>query len=349
MAVLILDARHLSDEVLEAFRLRAVAAHEAGYTEDTIARILGVRQETVSRWCCAYRRTGRDGLPHERTGRPTGSGRWLSEEQEQHLQELMHQSTPLDLGIASTLWTREAMRELVAHHYGLRLPIRTVGLYLQRWGWTPQRPLRKAYRQDPEEVRHWLEEEYPAIEARARREGAEIHWGDETGVDADESPRRGYAPLGQTPERRVTGGHVRVNMISTVTNGGKVRFMVYTAKMTAALFVEFLRRLLGGATRKIFLIVDNLKAHQGPVVEQWLATHADRIEVFYLPRYAPELNPDEHLNNDVKENVNEEGLATDKKALRNRLNRLMHRLAKLPERVMNYFEDKVIAYAAALP
>jgi transposase len=138
MALQLPDARHLSDEVLEALRLRAVAAHEGGYTEDTLAAILGVRQETVSRWCCAFRSHGIDGLPHERSGRPTGSGRWLSEEQQLQLQTYLQQHTPVELGIASTLWTREALRELIAHSFGIRLPIRTVGLYLQRWGWTPQ-------------------------------------------------------------------------------------------------------------------------------------------------------------------------------------------------------------------
>ena len=227
------------------------------------------------------------------------------------------------------------------------MPVRTVGEYLKRWGFTPQRPLRHAYRQDPEAVRRWLQEEYPQIQARAKREGAEIQWGDEMGVDADRSPARGYAPRGQTPARSVTGGHVRVNMISTVTNAGKLRFKVYADTMTAALFVTFLQQLVAGSPQKIFLIVDRLKAHLAAEVTDWLQAHADQIEVFPLPAYAPELNPDEYLNQDVKQTVNESGLSTNQQRLTERLRRLLHRLAHLPAHVASYFKHPHVAYAAA--
>ena len=347
MAIEIADTRALADEVLEALRVRALAAHEAGYSETTIAAILGVRQETVSRWWTAYQRAGIDGLPQQRTGRPVGSGRRLSAEQEQDLRQQILSHRPDELGIPAALWTRKAVRELIAHAYGMRLPIRTVGLYLQRWGWTPQRPTRKAYWQNPEEVRHWLEEEYPKIKARARAEGAEIHWGDETGVEADQLRGRGYAPPGATPERPVTGQYVRINLISTITNRGAVRFMLYAGRMTAALFIVFLTHLVGGARRKVFLIVDRLPAHMAGAVQEWAASHADQIELFELPRYAPELNPDESLNNDVKGNVNEEGLATNQPDLKSKVKGFMHKLGKLPERVASYFENPKIAYAAS--
>jgi transposase len=346
MAIELTDTRALSDEVLEAFRLRALAAHEAGFSETTIAVILGVRQETVSRWWTAYQRDGLDGLPHERTGRPVGSGRWLSAEQEQQLQKHLLEHAPEAEGIPAVLWTRKAVRALVEKEFGLRLPIRTIGLYLQRWGWTPQRPTRKAYRQDPDEVRHWLKVEYPKIKARAKAEGAEIHWGDETGVEADDQRGRGYAPPGRTPERKVTGQHVRINLMSTITNQGAVRFMLYEGKMTAVLFILFLTRLVGGAKRKIFLIVDRLPAHVAGSVERWVGDHLEQIEIFYLPRYAPERNPDELLNNDVKGNVNEEELVTNQPDLKSKVKGFARKLAKLPERVMSYFENPKVAYAA---
>ena len=161
MVVALADTRGLSDEVLEVFRLRAMAAAEEGHSLTTIADIFGLARETVSRWWAAYRRDGLDGLPHERSGRPVGSGRWLTAAQEQALQELILEHSPPDVGLAATLWTRKAIRELITQEYGLRLPLRTVGLYLERWGWTPQRPTRKNYRQDPEEVQQWLDEIYP--------------------------------------------------------------------------------------------------------------------------------------------------------------------------------------------
>lgn len=346
MSITLLDTRCLSDEVREALRLRAVAAREAGFATSTIAAILGVRPETVSRWFSAYRGGGVEALPGDRTGRPVGSGRLLSVDQEARLEAVIVASTPADAGIASGLWTRQAVRQLILQEFGLRLPIRTVGEYLRRWGLTPQRSVRHASRQDPEEVRRWLEEQYPAVAARAKAEGAEIQWGDETGANANAARQRGYAPRNEPPEQAVPGQRFRVNMISTITNEGKLRFMLYDGKMTGALFVLFLTRLVAGATRKVFLIVDRLKVHEAQEVQVWLYEHQDQLEIIGLPRYAPERNPDEYLNNDVKGNLNADGPAATQEELKGKMRRFMHRLGKLPEHVQAYFEHPKIAYAA---
>jgi transposase len=348
MALSLPDARELSDEVLEALRLRALHGCELGFTEAEVANLLGVCRETVSRWWSAYAHEGLDALPHERTGRPLGSGRILSEEQADHIQRLLRTHRPEELGIPAPLWNRRAVRDLIRQQCQVVLAVRTVGLYLRRWGFTAKRPGRHARDQDPEEVRQWLEETYPAIEARAEQEGAEIHWGDEVGVTADEHPARGYAPPGEPATMSVPGPHLRVNQISTITNGGKVRFLTYTGTMTAALFVVFLGRLLRSTTRKVFLIVDRLRAHTTPAVAEWLAAHRDRIEVFYLPRYAPELNADEYLNNDLKGQVNAAGLPHNKHEVRSRIQLFMRQLLHLPERVMSYFQHPSVQYAAAL-
>jgi transposase len=346
MPITLLDTRSLSDDVRAALRLRALAAREAGYPTDTIAAILGVRPETVSRWFTAYQRGGLEAVPGDRTGRPTGSGRLLSEEQEARLEAVIVASTPTDQGIASGLWTRPAVRQLVLQEFGLRLPIRTVGEYLNRWGLTPQRPARHAARQVPAEVRRWLAEEYPALAARAKAEGAEIQWGDETGVRPEAAQQRGYAPRNEPPEQAVPGQRCRVNMISTITNEGKVRFMLYDGKMTGALFVRFLTRLVAGATRKILLIVDRLQVHASEEVQVWLYAHRDRLEIVGLPRYAPERNPDEYLNNDVKGNLNADGPAASREELKGKLRGFMQRLGRLPEHVRAYFEHPKVAYAA---
>jgi transposase len=346
MAIELPDGRSESNDVLEALRLRAVHARQLGYAVVDIAAILGVRQETVSRWCSQYDRGGQEALPGDRTGRPIGSGRLLTGQQEQSIQQAIESKAPQELEIPSALWTRQAVRELIRQRIGIRVPIRTVGEYLRRWGFTPQKPVRKAYKQDPEAVAEWLEETYPAIESRAAREGGEIHWGDETGVRSTCQHSRGYARPGKTPELAVPGSRFSVNMISTVTNSGKVRWMIYTGKMDAALFLVFLARLLAGATKKVFLIVDHLSVHEAAAVEEWLADRTDRIEVFYLPKYTPERNPDECLNCDVKANINTDGLPEDREELRGKLRRFMQRLANLPARVASYFEHKYIAYAA---
>lgn len=348
MAVPLPDARQLSDEVLQALRLRAVRGCEMGFTESQLADLLGVARETVSRWWSAYAADGLAALPHDRTGRPAGSGRTLGAAQAAHLQQTIDAHSPEEVGVAAPLWTRRAVRDLIRKEYGIAMPVRTVGEYLRRWGYTVKRPRRHARDQDPAEVRAWLRQTYPAIEARAFREGAEIHWGDETGVAADDHPGCGYARVGQAATAEVPDSHIRVNLISTVTNEGAVRFMAYRSTMTAALFIVFLGRLLRGTGRKVFLIVDRLRAHEAAEVQTWVAEHRDRIELFYLPRRAPELNADEYLNNDLKGSVNAAGLPHSKGELQGRIETFLHRLSRLPEHIMNYFQHPSTQYAAAI-
>ena len=300
MAIELPDGRREPDGVLNALRRRAVRARQPGYAIGDIAAILGVREEPVSRWCSRYGHGGQGALPGDRTGRPIGSGRLLTGGQEQAIQQAIESKAPQELGIPSALWTRQAVRELIHRRAGLRLPIRTVGEYLRRWGYTPQKPVRKAYTQDPKAVAEWLEETYPQIERRAAKGGGEIHWGDETGVRSTCQHSRGYARPQDTPELKVPGSRFSVNMISTITNQGKVRWLIYQGKMNAGLFIVFLTQLIAGASKKVFLIVDHLSVHEAHAVEEWLADKRGRVEVFYLPKYTPERNPDEYLNCDVK-------------------------------------------------
>jgi len=348
MALSLPDARALSDDVLEALRLRAMRGCELGFTETELADLLGVCRETVCRWWSAYAAGGRDALPQERSGRPLGSGRVLTDAQAAHIQQLLRTYSPEEVGISAPLWNRRAVQDLIRQECDVPLAVRTVGLYLRRWGFTPKRPSRHSRDQDPEEVRHWLEETYPAIEARAAREQAEIHWCDEVGVAADAHPARGYAPQGEQATIEVPDRHIRANQISTITNTGQVRFMTYLGTMNAALFLVFLGRLLRSTTGKVFLIIDRLRAHKTPEVLAWLAAHRDRLEVFDLPRYAPELNPDEYLNHDLKGQVNAAGLPHDPCEVRSRIQAFMRKLVHLPEQVISYFQHPSVQYAASL-
>jgi transposase len=348
MALSLPDARQLSDEVLEALRLRALRGCELGFTEVVVADLLGVSRETVSRWWTAYATGGLGAIPSDRTGRPVGSGRTLSEDQARHLQQQIDDHSPGDRGIPAALWTRKAVRDLIRKEYGIDMPVRTVGEYLKRWGYTAKVPRRHAKDQDPEEVREWLEVTYPALEERAAREGAEIHWCDETGAAADEQPREGYSRRGRPAPIEVPDPHIRMNQISTISNEGAVHFLTYKETMTAALFITFLEGLLRETTRKVFLIADRLKAHEAKAVEDWVAERSDRIELFFLPRYAPELNADEYLNNDLKGSINATGLPGHKEELRSRMERFMSELRHLPEHVRNYFQHPCVQYAAGV-
>jgi len=347
MAITLPDARQVSDEVLRALRLRVLHALEWGYSETEVAALFGVARETVCRWWAAYCADGLSALPDRRTGRPLGSGRTLTDAQAGRLQEMIDNNSPEQLGIASPLWTRKAVQELIHNHYGITMPVRTVGGYLKRWGYTAKRPGRQARDQDPEEVRQWLEQTYPALQARAQAEDAEIHFGDETGVAADHHPAVGYARCGEPATMDVPERHIRINMISTITNQGKVRWMIDEGRRNAALFIVFLIRLIAGASKNVFLIVDHLSVHEAAAGAEWLADKKDKIEVFYLPKDTPERNPDEYLNGDVKTNINTDGLPKDRADLKGKLRRFMQKRSKLPERIASYFKHKFLQYAAA--
>ena len=347
MAITLPDARQLSDEVLEALRLRALRACELGFSESDIAAMLGVARETVSRWWSAYQAQGLDGLPGNRTGRPLGSGRTLTDEQGKHIQRLLDENSPAKLGIAAPLWSRAAVRELIHEEYGIWVPVRTVGEYLERWGYTAKKPCRHANDQDPEEIREWLEETYPDIERQAEEEDAVILWTDESGVDADHHPGTGYAPKGQRATMEVPHGHIRRSVISAVGNRGELHFMTYDGTLNAALFIVFLEGLLSETTRKIYLITDRLSAHDCDEVWEWVEEHSDRIEMFLLPRRAPESNPVEYLNNDLKGNVHRDGLPNNKDELADQIHAFLLKLLELPGHVMSYFRHPCVQYAAA--
>ena len=348
MSIQLPDARQLSDEALQVLRLRALRGIESGYTELELADLLGVCHETISRWWTAYLAEGLPALPGGRTGRPLGSGRFLSDQQAQRIRDRIDFHSPEDVGIPHALWTRRAVRDLIRREFGIDMAERTVGLYLRRWGYTSKKPSRHAQQQDPDEVEQWLLETYPAIETQAEREEAEILWADEVGVAADQHPGYGYARAGERATMDVPRPHIRVNQISAISNEGAVRFMTYKGSLNAAVFLTFLTRLIAEAPRKVLLIVDRLQAHKTAEVDAWVEAHRDRIEVFYLPAYSPELNPVEYLNNDMKGAVNEAGLPSDRPTLRRRLSGFMRRLLRVPEHVMSYFLHPWTQYAAAV-
>jgi len=311
-----------------------------------IARIVGVHRNTVGQWIARWQSAGPKGLKAKAPGRPKGSGRRLTAQQEKEIRQRIVDRHPEQLKLDFALWTREAVRLLIGRECGQNLPIRTVGEYLKRWGFTPQKPVRRAYERSETAVRRWLDEEYPAIEARARREKAEIHWGDETGLRSDDVNGRGYSPKGRTPVRLSKGTPERINMISTVTNRGKVRFMFYRGSLNARVFLDFLRRLVRDAGgRKVCLIVDNLRVHHSKKVRQWVDERPDLIELFYLPSYSPDLNPDEFLNNDLKNGVSRRADRRKKGRLAKSALSQMRSIQKQPARVRKYFEAESIRYA----
>jgi transposase len=339
-------ANQLSDEVLGAIRLRALRGVELGYTQTELAELLGVRQETISRWWTAYRAEGTDALPGRRGGRPQGSGRMLSDEQASRIKSLINSKSPRELDLPHALWTRRAVGDLIRKEFDVDLADRSVGLYLSRWGYTPKKPTRRSRKQDPDEVERWLNETYPLIEDQAQEEDADILWADEVGVQADHHPATSYAPEGERAEVDVPKQHIRTNQITAISNEGETRFMGYDGTMNFAVFLTFLQTLVADAPRKILLTVDQLQAHKTPEVEEWLQENQDKIEMFLLPTYSPELNPVEFLNNDLKGRINKAGMPDDKDGLRQRLLAAMDYLTRIPSRVISFFLHPDVQYAA---
>jgi len=342
-----IDVRKVSDRERELLRKQVISLRTKGKKNSEVAELLGLPVETTSRWWQWYLREGKQMLSVPKRGRKTGEKRHLSVEQEKQIQKMIVDHYPDQLKLPFALWDRQAVRQLIKLQFGFLMPIRTVGEYLSRWGYTPQKPIRKAYEQRPAEVGRWMEESYPAIAAQAKAEKAEIYWGDETGIATNGNCVRGYAPAGKTPELRLNARKEHISMMSAISNRGKLRFMLYEDAMNGKRLIEFMKRLVRDVGHKVILILDNLKVHHCKPVKEWLGKNTDKIEVFYLPAYSPELNPDEYLNNDLKLAVhgNNGGVARTKDAIRKKTVSHLRHLQKTPEQVEKLFDHPSVRYA----
>lgn len=340
-----IDVRKLEPAAREQLRRTAIRMHQRGHTQEAIAQELGVRRPTVSGWL-AKARAGQ-GPKEGKRGRPLGDGRKLTQAQEDRIRKDIVDNTPDQLKLRFALWSAQAVRALIKASFGIDLPVRSVRNYLKRWGFTPQRPLKRAFEQKPEAVQKWLSEQYPAIAARAKAEGAQICWGDETAVSSVEHYPRGYAPKGKTPVLVLSQSkRERINLISAITSQGTMRFMMYRDTLTADVLIKFLERLIREAGRKVFLVLDNLRVHHSRKVREWLTQHTEQIELFFLPSYSPELNPDEYLNADLKARMSAAEPVRDGAHLRRKVVSHLRSIQKQPARIRSYFKAQAIKYAA---
>lgn len=342
------DARKQSREVLHARRKQVIRLLKSGVGVMQTAALTGLSWSAVNAARHLHSQAGAGGLKPRSRGKKLGSGRRLSVEQEQRLQRLICDHRPEQLKMEFALWSRAAVMVLIERDCGMKLSIRAVGNYLARWGFTPQKPIKKAYEQRPEAVQAWLEAQYPAIEAKAKIEGGEIHWGDETALVNTDVRGRSYAPVGKTPVTLAVGGtRHKLSMIATVTNQGKTRWMIIDEAFNSDKLIEFMEALIGDAEKKVFLILDNLRVHHSKPVKAWAAERAGKIELFYLPSYSPELNPEERLNADMKHAITSKVPVRTKAKLRAAAVDHMTLLEQTPERVKKYFGDPKVAYAAS--
>ena len=338
------DARSLTPQAQEALRRRAVEAVRGGMTQTEAAKTFGVARGTVNKWMRQYRADGARALKARPQGRPKGPSR-LQGWQAGQIVRTLTDRTPDQLKLPFMLWTREAVGALIFARFGVRVSVWTVGRWLHRWGFTPQKPVRRAWEQDPKAVEHWLRVEYPRIRREAKAAKAEIHWGDEMGLRSDHQAGTTYGRPGRTPVIPGTGQRWRCNMISTVTNRGTLRFMVFKQRFTAKVFIAFLRRLARGAGRPVYRIVDGHPVHRSRKVKTWLVQHKKQIRMFFLPGYSPELNPDELLNHDVKQNAVGRRRAANRGEMMADVRGYLRGTQKRPAIVQRYFHAPSVRYA----
>jgi transposase len=340
------DFRALSSEAQEVLRRKAVNAVLDGMSQAKAAETFGVTRQAMCGWMKKYEEGGQKALKALQRGRPKGQGRLEPWQAAQTVKAITDQS-PDQLKLPFWLWTREAVGDFIEKRFGVSVSIWTVGRMLKRWGFTPQKPIRRALEQDPIEVRKWMNETYPRIRAMAKRESAEIYWGDEMGMRSDHTTGTTYGRKGQTPVIPGTGKRFGCNMVSAITNRGEMSFMVFKHRFNANVFLVFLRRLVRQVGRKFFLIIDRHPAHVAKKVQNWISAHKDDLQIFFLPGYSPRLNPDELLNQDVKSNAVGRRRAATQSELLSHVRSYLRSTQRLPEIVRSYFRHKDVQYAAA--
>jgi transposase len=346
------DFRSIGRAAQEELRRRALfLVEQAGMTQAAAAQVVGVQRQTVNIWLQRYRKKGEAGVLDGRRVSPRRGKGHLTPDEARQVRDWIVERTPDQLELPFGLWTSRAVCELIERRLAKRLGLSTVQLCLQRWGFTPQRPLVRAKERQPAAITAWLTTTYPEIAKRAKAIRAVIYWGDETGISNQDRIGRSYAPKGNTPVIARPAARITRSMISAVSNRGLMRFMLYKGALNAAGFIAFLRRLTKDAGRKIILIVDNLKVHKAGKVQAWVASHAHEIELFYLPSYAPDHNPSEHLNNDLKQKLRQQRQPGSEEELVERTRSMLRaiprqRRCRAPDRIQGYFKPEPVRYAA---
>jgi transposase len=336
------DGRKLKHDVLETLRIRAVRQIEHGESPEVVIKALGMNRRTIYKWIAVYRERGIGGLKAAPlSGRPLKlSGamlRWIF--------RTVTTKNPLQLKFPFALWTREMVRDLIEKQYGIKLSVVSVGRLLKKLGLSCQKPLMRAFQQDPILVQQWIEEDYPKIKQLARRQKAEIYFEDEAGIRSDHHFGTTWGMKGATPVVKTTGARFSVNMISAITSKGKMKFMTYSGKMKAPVFCEFLKRLIHNVTTKIFLVLDGHPVHRSSQIKKFAQSTKGKLRLFYLPPYSPELNPDELVWNNVKSKVGRSSIKGPDD-FQEKVRYHLKSLQRTPEKICGFFREPNLRYAA---
>lgn len=336
------DGRKLKHDVLEALRIRAVRRIEQGESPEMVIKVLGMNRRTIYKWIAKYREGGIEALKATPlSGRPLK----LSGAKLQWIFRTVVTKNPLQLRFPFALWTREMVKELIERKYGIKLSAVSVGRLFKKLGLSCQKPLMRAFQQDPVIVKQWIEEEYPKIKQLARQQKADIYFEDEAGIRSDHHVGTTWGMKGTTPVVKTTGARFSVNMISAITSKGKMRFMTFAGKMKASVFCQFLKRLIHNASTKIFLILDGHPVHRSSQVRKFVQATKGKLRLFYLPPYSPELNPDELVWNNVKGKIGRSSIKGPDE-FHGKVRYYLKSLQRTPEKICGFFREPNLRYAA---
>ena len=311
-----------------------------------IAKELGVSEGRVSNVKKLYATGGAKALKPAKRGRPAGKNKVLTPEQEREIQKIIVDKTPEQMRFRECMWTRNNIRQMIKEKYGIDIKLSTLGYYLARWGFTVQRPVKRAYKQDEQKIDKWLNSEFPGITDRAEKEDAEIFFGDETNIQNTANYARGYAPKGQTPVIQTEAKKLKIEMLSAISKRGKLHFLLYKDSMNSEKLIDFMTRLITDSKRKVFLVLDNLRVHHSKTVTAWLEEHKSQIELFFLPPYAPEYNPDELLNSDIKRYAGAKQSPRSQVELERNVQDRLDYLSSTPAHIAAFFHAPFTCYAA---
>mgnify|MGYP006295204691 CR=1 FL=1 len=336
-----LDGRKLSHETREEIRIRAVKQVESGESPEEVVKALGFHRSCIYEWLAKYREGGEDAL---RTKTIPGCPPKLSGTQLRKLYKIITEKDPLQFKFSFALWTCGMVREVIQREFQVRLSKVSVGRLLKKIGLSPQKPLRRAYQQDPEKVGRWKQKDYPAIRRLARKEKATIYFGDESSVRSDHHRGTTWGPIGQTPIVKDTGARFTLNLISAISAKGEMRFMIIDGRLNAEKFITFLKRLMHNSTKPVYLILDGHPVHRSAKVRQFVESLEGKLRLFFLPPYAPELNPDEMVWNHLKNHKLGKSFIAGPDDLKSKVISWMRSLQALPRKIMGFFRHPDLSY-----
>jgi transposase len=337
------DARKLDHNTLEQLRIRAVSRVQAGESPELVARAIGINRTTIYDWLAKYRNGGWSALK----SRPTpGAKPKIDSKKMKWIFKVVSEKNPQQLKFEFALWTREMVQELIKKKFNIKLGLKAVGRLLAQLGLTCQKPLYRAIQKEESLVKKWLKKTYPNIKARAKQEGADIYFADAAHIRSDHHAGKTWGVKGQTPVVVSTGARYSFSLISAVSARGLMRFMVTEGGVNTEVFIQFLKRLIANSKKKIFLIVDNGPSHTSKKTKEFVSTIKDKLELFYLPPYSPDLNPDELVWNHLKTNTVGRSTVTNKTDFKRQVKKSMKKLQNDKEKVRSFFQKKSLMYAA---